>query len=271
MEFLIRNFDSTNQDEDIDRLGCRKRGMCDAQMPDGHIWGNLEGLPRFVVIKCPEIKNQSELGFSEGLMKPWKDEFDYEIMANRPQQGEYDIRIFEINKGLNNKNAITNKKATRVKNYLTTWGCSNFSMSSTDGTFTFSLWNAVRSANFWEVPLDIFTNISFSLNSYTSASGIANITITITGDIASEKVASRIMQRGGSIVNITDNTVRFTITRTKILEVFKEDIKKHIQQVYMFQRHRIKKSIVDQAEAAGGIITLTKSALLEAINDSMAE
>jgi hypothetical protein len=53
VEFLLRNFDSTNPDPDRDRMGCRKRGMCDAEMPDGHEWGNLEGLPRFVILKVP--------------------------------------------------------------------------------------------------------------------------------------------------------------------------------------------------------------------------
>jgi hypothetical protein len=39
----------------------------------------------------------------------------------------------------------------------------------------------------------------------------------------------------------------------------------------MYQRYRFSKSIMDAAEAAGGSLTLTKSELLAALVDKMAE
>jgi len=54
-ELLIKAVNVVNADADKDRRGCYKRGMVVVIMPDGHPWGAQEGLPKFAVIKIPNI------------------------------------------------------------------------------------------------------------------------------------------------------------------------------------------------------------------------
>jgi len=175
-EFLLKRNDYTHADPEKDRRGVHKKtDICNFK-PDGFsLFPNGPGsyLNDFIFICVPDLYI-AEANFREA----WKDNFDYEIVATRPAQGEYDIRIFEKNAGAINQNAIAGVKATKIRDYLQAWGCSDFGMSETDATFTFSLWDAVRSTNFWDVPL-IATKVTFALNSYSGATGIGNITVAV--------------------------------------------------------------------------------------------
>ncbi len=54
-ELLVKAISATHAVPIKDQRGCYKRGMPVVVMPDGHLWGNEERLPKFVVIKIPLI------------------------------------------------------------------------------------------------------------------------------------------------------------------------------------------------------------------------
>lgn len=54
-QILVFAQNNTHSDPDEDRRGCYKRGYCTVVAPDDHIWGNLERLPNFVVLKVPGV------------------------------------------------------------------------------------------------------------------------------------------------------------------------------------------------------------------------
>jgi hypothetical protein len=54
-EFLIKAQSMTHTDPTKDARGCYKRGDIVAVFPDGHTWGRLETLPKFVVVKVPGL------------------------------------------------------------------------------------------------------------------------------------------------------------------------------------------------------------------------
>jgi hypothetical protein len=275
-EFLIRNFDSTNPDPNADRAGCRKRGICDAVMPEGHSWGTAECLPKFVIIKCN--LTDAELAAYEGMRKVWRDVLDYEVTATRPATGQYDVRIFETAAGVSSQNAITGAKATSIQGYLTRWGCTNIVVGTNQVTFTFVLWNAVRSVEFWDITASQFATISFTLNSYSSVTGVGNITVTVAEKIdpkeinqQAQMVTRKIEERGGTVTVSTYPNFTFTIERSAVLTNFRNDVKRKAETTFMYQQHRIRATVMDQIEAAGGVATLTKAQLVSAIRDMAAE
>jgi hypothetical protein len=246
--------------------------MVDAEMPGTHVWGRLEGLPKFVIIECPEIVSRSEVLARE----VWRDSFDYEILDTRPAQGEYDVRVFEKNPGASGQNAISGAKATKINGFLTRWGCENISIGTSDITFTFNLWNAVRSPEFWSVSAMQLANMSFDLVSYANGVGTINVTtLTQTEPKAiadmDRMVQRRVEGRGGTVTVFAHPVYTFTIERNEILTRFRQAVKQSAERIYMYQRYRFSKSIMDAAEAAGGSLTLTKSELLAALVDKMAE
>lgn len=266
-EILVRNFDSTNPDPVLDRAGCRKRGIVDAIMPGGHSWGSAERLPKFVVIKCD--LTDADLAAYEGLRKQWRDSFDYAVTATRPAQGEYDIRIFEVNAGASGQNHIAGAKASKIEGYLNRWGCENVVVGTNQVTFTFVLWNAVRSVEFWDISAVQLAAMSFDLVSY--ASGVGTITVTVPQATNPQIVARKVAERGGTITNSAHPSYTFTIERSAILNNFRQDIKRKAEAIYMYQRFRFNTSTMDAAVDAGGVLELSKAQLLSAIRDMQAE
>jgi hypothetical protein len=266
MEFLIKNFDDSNFDQDEDRSGCRKRGMVDAMMPDDHTWGRLECLPKFVIIKVPGL-TASEVDAYEGLRKVWRDDFAYEVTGQNVNQGWYDVRVWEQNASPSGANAIGATKRDKIEGYLTRWGCTNIAFADAALSFRISLWNAVRSVEFWDITALQLAEVSFGLVSY--ASGIGTIKVTVPQAWKPEQITQKVIGRGGAITSAAHPIYTFTIERGVLLNTFREAVKLKGEQVYMFQRYRINQSTMDAGEANGGLITMTKAQLLAAVVDSM--
>lgn len=54
-EILVKAVSASHVDSEKDRRGCYKRGMPVVVMPDGHLWGLEERMPKFAVLKFPLI------------------------------------------------------------------------------------------------------------------------------------------------------------------------------------------------------------------------
>jgi len=285
-EILIKVRDYINDDPDKDRRGVHKKGdiinIKPAGWSDGEHWHQSAYHPsqgKFVVVKVPELTVKEIIHTRE----PWKDDFDYQIVATRPASGQYDIRIFEQNPGALNQNSISAAKAIKVRDYLLNWGCSNMSLSTHDASFTFSLWDAVRSANFWKVP-NISERVTFVLDSYSSSTGIGSITATVVQaawgsfenrtQVEIEQQISRqmegvIQEQGGTITAVAYPAFTFTIERSAILSKFREDVKEKLEQVYTRHQYHVTDADVNTIIAAGGVVTITKAQFLTKLKDKM--
>ena len=272
-EFAFKRYENRSDDPDEDRRGVHRKTDLFNYYPDGftlfsHGNGPGQYLNDFVFVKVPQITFAQAQ--AADYRKAWRDDLDYEVTATRPLQGEYDIRVFEKNAGAINQNAIAGVKATKIRNYLLAWGCSNFALSETDGSFTFSLWDAVRSANFWEVPLLVFAGLSFQLNSYSSTTGVGNITVTVPVEVNPAEVIHRIEMQGGTVTVAIHPNYTFIINRDDILTKFKSDVKQRLEQVYMRHRYGISQTDHDAIVAAGGIVQLNRNQFLSKLIDKMA-
>lgn len=294
---MFKRTDYTHADPEKDRRGVHKKTDYINWKPDDFLdfaHGNGPGsyLKDFVFIKVPDMP-LAEAQASD-FRKSWRDDFDYEIVATRPAQGEYDVRVFEKNAGAIGQNHIAGVKATKVRDYLAAWGCSNFALSATDASFTFSLWDAVRSPNFWDVPL-FGSKVSFVLNSYSGATGIGNIMVAVNQEAwlpmqkvdqatqllrdmtqeeievqIGDQITRKIAEKGGTIISQVYPNFVFTIERSDILTRFRADVKRRMEQTYM--RHQYGISQADHAAivAAGGIVTMTRAEYMGKLIDKMA-
>jgi hypothetical protein len=266
MEFLVRNFDSSNPDPELDRSGCRKRGMVDDVKPDGQVWGRLETLPRFVVLKCPGV-TEADAAPYERMRKVWRDRFEYEITGQNANQGWYDVRVYETSASPT-LNRIIGAKADKIRGFLQRWGCSQISLGDNALEFRFDLWDAARSVEFWDVTADQLAQLSFTLVSYSN--GVGTIRVEVPEAVAPMRVLSYIVDRGGVIVTAAHPVYVFTLERGVLLAAFRDDVREKAEAVFMYQRYRFNPAVMDAAEAADGVLTLTRQAFLDGILDSMA-
>lgn len=263
-QLLIRAIDNSLPDPEKDRRGCYKKGYPVVVFPLTHTWGAEEGLPGFVMLRCEDETITPEQ--VQNWLDQWKDDFDYEVLSASAIQGKYTVRVFEKNVSASGVNAITQEK---VESWLLKWNCANIATAPNSVQFDFALWDAMRSFGFWEVPL---TDVDFVSNGYNSTTGIGDITITILNpQVKIKNIERTIIERGGTVVSSTENTVRFTIGRSVILTKFREALKRIAEKVYCRRQFYFTSEQIDLAIAAGGAVTLTKAQILNAIKNKLME
>lgn len=88
-EFLIKAVSVINIDTIKDQRGCYKRGDVVVVMPDNHIWGIEERLPKFVIVKIPGLAVDLVKKYIDTHMEPrlqtdrWvKSDWDKALIAN---------------------------------------------------------------------------------------------------------------------------------------------------------------------------------------------
>jgi len=282
-EILIKVETYTHSDPVKDRQGVYKRGDIINIKPDG--WSDgpnwaqssypYARFGKFVLVKCPEITVEESIAWREN----WKDNFAYEIISQNAQQGLYVVRVYETNAGAVGQNNLTRAK---VEIYLTGWGCINITFTTNSCQFTFSLWNAVRSTSFWERDV---SSVIFTLISYNATTGIGRISancntvieqyvITHADDPMAEanikaEIITQVLNRGGSSFGWTDRTLTFEVERSNILTRFRADVKEKAEQVYLRRRYAVSQTDVDEVIAAGGMMTITKTQLLNKLRDKI--
>ncbi len=277
-QILFRLQDNIRPDTEKDRRGCYKKGYPVSIKPDGWYEGNpnwaqsaYADKTKWVVVDVPDATVEQLQGYSGS----WRDNFDYEVVATRPAQGQFDVRVFETHASTSGANAITREK---VESFLTRWGCTAISATTNSVAFTFSLWNAVRSDGFWEV-----TNIDlkggFTLNSYVAATGIGNVTFTVIPAAfpnmneakITQMISRRIQDRGGENLVVAYPAFTFEIERSDILTRFRADVKRKGEGIYRRRQFVLPSATVDFIAADGGYAQMNLSSLVAAIRNGLEE
>lgn len=257
-EFIFKKSDYTNADPEKDRRCVHKKGDFINWKPDGWAanWPNVgKYAESFVCVRCPEI-TLAEAETADHR-KSWRENFDYEAIST--SQANVTLRVWNKNTSPTGKAAMTREK---VENFLTRWGCTNVSFANRSVTFTFNLWNAVRSSEFWDIDL-IATKANFTLVSYNATTRVGRIQVDITDETLKENAVVRaIQEKGGTIISNNYPQIVFDIERNDIVTRFRQDIKEKAEQVYKRHQYSISENEVDAIIAAGGIVTMTRAKLL---------
>jgi hypothetical protein len=274
MEFLIRNFDSHNPDPDLDRAGCRKRGMCDQEAEDGAVpWESFTGLDlgrKFVVIKCPEILDRTEL-HPEGFRKVWRDDLKIEVVTSDKTKGEKVIKVTEANAGKSLQNAVNGKKLDRIKAHLEKWGCTDHAEHENELQTKFAVEAAVKSEEFWGVPAEKLVALAPAKEAYSAVTEKIQVSLTTADAKESAAMLAKVMDVAGEPISKVGSAEVFEVSTDKVLEKIQRETKERCEQTYLYQQHRIDKATMDAAVEAGGVLKLTKAELLAAIVDAAAE
>lgn len=257
-EFIFKKSDYTNADPEKDHRGVHKKGDFINWKPDGWSanWPNVGNYAeKFICIRCPEVT----LAEAEAAdhRKPWREDFDYEVVST--SQANVTLRVWNKNTSPTGRAAMTREK---VEGFLTRWGCTNISFANQSVTFTFNLWNAVRSSEFWDIDL-IGTKANFTLINYNATTRVGRIQVEVTDEMPKENsVVRAIESKGGTIVSNNYPQIVFDIERNDIVTRFRSDIKQKAEQVYKRHQYSIPAADIDAIIAAGGVVTMTRAELL---------
>jgi len=262
-EILIKAVDATHPDSDKDKRGSYKKGYPVVVKPDGWEWGNLETLPKFVIVKCPEVG----VAAAETYMQQWNRSIDYEVVVHQVPTDGYRIRVYSSNMSVSNEGGLTK---ANIENYLTAWGCVVQSFTATDVTFDVSIELLVQSDKFYEKD-----NLTTTETAYDEGTGVHRFSTDYSYYDINEwppaRVEARVEENGGTVISHdTENgIIVYDIGRADVLNRFKQEVKERISWTVYRRRYYFLEADVDTAIAAGGIITLTQAQLMNKLNDKL--
>jgi hypothetical protein len=278
MEMLVKAISATNPDPEKDRRGTHKKGDICAIMPDNHPWGAKEGLPLFVIVRCPEVT----VAQVQNRIEPWVADIRFEVLnSNLPIDG-HRIRMTNANAGASGAAGVT---LAQVQAFLTAWGAAFVSASAGTVTFDVSIATAALSRGLWNRDISVLNPTE---TAYVQAGGLHTFTLDLTlhprwtdeiltpEGLAAQRaqvvssVQSEVQGVGGTWVGETNGLATFTITRAIVRERFRADV---TQKLGTFKRHRyhFTEAQVDTVIAAGGSITVTAAQLASAVRDALTE
>lgn len=110
-EFLIKAIDALHEDPDKDKAGCYKRGDVVAVEPDGWQWGKLEGPPKFVIVKIPDMTVEEAEQYVESERGTSSDpKLPTPVVTKRKYKLSIDNTPSEIKNELETKGIVTMTK-----------------------------------------------------------------------------------------------------------------------------------------------------------------
>jgi len=253
MEILVLAEDRVGRTPEIDLKSTYKKGYPVNALSDGHPWHRKERLPMFVVVKCPEVT----VAQAKTYETMWMKRIDYEVLSINPNNATYQIRVFGENVSASGKNILTKDQ---VENYLENWDCVIEGFAANEVILTLSLWQSCKSNGFWECDVSL---VGFTLISYDSQTGNAMVEANYEILNVNEKnIIARIKTRGGNIISLKNEVVRFEINRDDVLQHFKEETKERVETIYSRRMFRFDPNFIDTVIAAGGQLAVSKAELL---------
>lgn len=258
-------------DKIVDRRGCYKKGYPVVIKPDTYRPSRSEVPPAFVVVSVPEVTEEAARNYNNS----WEQTVDYNVLDANATTGVYQVEVFGNNTNVSGDASITK---TQVETFLTNWNCTVDSFGTNSVTFTMALWQALQSQGFWDRDVSAFT---FNLDSYTEATGIANVTVSGLSDITQAK--RLIEQKGCVVISETASSVTFEAERTDIFTEFKSDVQQKTRGTWCRKQYYFSEAVIDAALASvdafegevqvswKGQVELTLVEALAAIQDKLAE
>ena len=274
---LVYAKDNVHIDPIVDRRGCYKKGYVVTVNPDTFSPARSEKLPNFILVRCPEVSVEVGRAYNSS----WEQTVDYTVNSADAATGKYNLTIFGNNRNVSGEAAITKDQ---VEAFLLRWNCVVNGFADNSVTFDIALWQALQSEGFWNRDVSAFT---FTLDSYTQSTGVAEVTVTgIADDKAVETAIRAIEERGGVVSSSTSTSVSFSIDRSDLVDKFKSDVSQKTRGTWCRKQYYLSEAVVDQAIAMldtfdseeppnqltwAGQIELTQAELLAALNNKLEE
>jgi len=267
VEIYFRNWEDSRAADNPERAS--RKGDIVTVKPDGHSdnpnWAQSQeaNTDKLLMVKCPELDE----AVGRPYKKPWQTDLGYQILASRPNAGEYDVRVYEKVPGAARQYRLTRDK---IENFLDLWNCSNVSFGTNRCDFMFRLWGAARSVGFWKRE-EIVAGTSFKLMSYDADTGLAEIRAMVFPSVKPKAPIPRILYRGGEMVSAEHPFYVFRLNRSVVFEAFKRDIGKNIrrpkQSTYRKHRYCVSQNVLDWILAQGNGPTVTLQQLRNFVID----
>jgi hypothetical protein len=246
--------------------GSYVKGHIIAVQPDGHQWGNKEGLPNFIQVRVTDALTVEQ---AEVYRQRWKTTFDYEVVNHNMPQDGYRIRLWVNEASASGLNSISRGQ---VESYLLSWNAVYKSASENEVGFDFGVYESAISRNFWGAWI---LSIVFDHVAYDQGTGVHTIDADYSAlMVAPEKVEGLVLEviaDGGQVISHQDEVIRFEVDRQLVLQKLKKEIHDRLSSVFEERQWYIAGTAVDNVIAQGGRVEIDKATFLSYLKNRMDE
>lgn len=269
-EILVLAVERTHEDPERARRGLHQKGDIIQVMPDGHAWGEREGLPTFVLVRCP----QATVEQVRDRTSAWAYAVTFTVVGSNLAVDGHRIRMSNANAGASGVAGLTLEK---VQTFLSRWGAVFVSAQEGSVTFDVTIGAAAQSVGFWGAPLHEVVLQEVAAD-YVQATGLHRLTATYDTNLRwldsplsfEREVRSRIRAVGGTVETELQGVTTFTVTRADVRERFRAQVEEALG-TYQRHRYHFTAAQVDTVVAQGGSVTLTAAQLVNAVQDRLTE
>ena len=217
---------------------------------------------RFVMVEEPDTPMAEYLHYNGS----WERIIDYGIVASNLVVDGFRLRLFSPLVDSSLKGAITRAE---VERFIQSWNGTVFSVSPNEVVFDLLIYDALKSAAFWEVDI---TGVIFTETSYAQATGIHTVEIDYNA-IGNNPtyVEKYVIKKGATVVSHSGKVLTAEFTRADVRAEFEEDIRQKARRQIEKRRYRVPSGVVDAVIANGGTMTPDITTLVSWIEDKTAD
>jgi len=257
----------THPDPVKDFAGVYKKGYPVTIRESSHTWGGKEVLPWFVSVNvtdatAAELEALIETNYGAGsrLAQSWVRKIAWTSSPISLPLDAWHLHVSADNANVSGVGALTQ---AMVENFITKWNGENITFAAGEVSFDIAVYEAtaipgaLQSEGFWGVNT---SGIVFNEISYTEVGGIHEMTADYSGTAwasTPERAQRLVEEKGGVVASNTAGVIEFTITRTDVLDVFKEEVREAVERTICRRQFRVSESLVDTITTAGGEIDVT--------------
>lgn len=234
---------------------------------NGCNYGIDEGLPKFVIVKIPEVT----MAQVDHFRKPWYFKLDYEVLNHNVALDGYRIRAYS-QEANSVKGHLT---LAKVQWFLDRWNCVFQSAAANEVVFDLGVYQLGCSAGIFDRPPGAVENVIFHEISYDQGSGLhvieADYSAKSWGSTPVERMVNSITD---GVVSHANKVIAYNLYRSTAVQAFKNDVidKLHGKIKDNRTRYYVQPNIVDWVIANhSGIYTTDKDTALSYINDRASE
>lgn len=257
MELLIKTVEPTPF-----RAGAYRKGDVVEVRANGAFYGAREGLPDFVIVKCPNLLMKT----ARDYVKPWDKQIQFVVVSSDSALDGYRVRLFTANASASGLGHVTR---AQVETFINSWGGSVVSVAANKVVFDITILDAIKSSGYWDIDLAgvIFTEVS-----YDPATGVHVIDADYNAiDNNPSYIETFLEGKVKSIVSHANKVIRFEIDRDMVRTEFEGDIARGAKQSIERRRWYVPPATVDTVVGLGGVVTVTPTQLTAYLKDRTLE
>ena len=236
-------------------IGSHKKGDIVEIRASGTPFGGKEP-DAFVMVEIPGEPMKAY----KHLSKAWERELGFTVVSTDLSTDTFVLQMSPITGGT--------LSLDEAKPHIEGWGGKITTSDTNSVTFSISVYDALTSQRFWELPADKQALIKYLELSYDQSTGIHQIQADYSSIPNNPTyIENWVDSRGLEVVSNKDKVLVYNADREVVRDAFQKDMQEKLRKMIARRKYSVPASVVDTIIAKGGTMSVDKTTALSYVQD----